>query len=470
MPAQPEYAADIILPFSTDLLHMPSLHLDTATPTLPHSSPTPSVLPTEPQSTPLTFDTPPMPGPPSSVLPSPPTSPLHKLAPSQPLSLTVTLSRLSGINVNGHHAQEQEDSLKIGQSDTTLTKKPLQAPRLLDSDDADSDDSDSDDPNDDHIYDPGSKSNTSHRNCAFDQGGNSFTGDIEDSPMCDNSNNGSSSPDEDTTYDSGGVNFTSNNTSSSLCDNSNSRLNSSHNGHTNSNTRPSDDRSAPNDYNHGSSSVDDDIVYDPGGISGDDFDSGNNTPHTPFPFDNDAADSHHSDDCGHNTKLSTTNNSLGLIKSHIMYDYGGISFGNDSSLSGSTQDGSNTAYNPSGFNIINDDKCMHNPGGDRFNNSIKIDSACDDNESGGDTNNWNLVYNPSGGIHFNNGLGSNLKHNSIKSNASTNNSFHAANASHKNGCSATHSCFYATCHIDPLQTCANHTSYTQCCPAMTAYN
>jgi len=48
MPAQPEYVADIILPLSTDLPHMPSLHLDTATPTPPHSSPTPSVPPTEP--------------------------------------------------------------------------------------------------------------------------------------------------------------------------------------------------------------------------------------------------------------------------------------------------------------------------------------------------------------------------------------------------------------------------------------
>jgi len=123
MPAQPEYVADIILPLSTDLLHMPSLHLDAATPTLPHSSPTPSVPPAEPQSTLLMIDTLPTPGPPSSVLPSPPMSPLHELAPSQPLSLTVTSSRLSGINVTGHRTQEQEDSLKIGQSDTTLSTK-----------------------------------------------------------------------------------------------------------------------------------------------------------------------------------------------------------------------------------------------------------------------------------------------------------------------------------------------------------
>jgi len=105
-------------------------------------------------------------------------SPLHKLAPSQPLSLTITLSHLSGINVNGHRAQEQEDSSKIGQSNTTPTKKPLQAPRLLDSDDANSNDSDSDDPNDDHIYNPGSKSDASHHNHTFNQGGDSFTGNI----------------------------------------------------------------------------------------------------------------------------------------------------------------------------------------------------------------------------------------------------------------------------------------------------
>src|SRR6267142_2832064 len=120
----------------------------------------------------------PTPGPPSSVSPSPPTSLLHELAPSQPLSLTATLSCLSGINVNGHHAQEQEDSSKIGQSNTTPTKKPLQAPRLLNSNDANSNDSDSDDPNDDHIYNPGSKSDASHHNHTFNQGGDSFTGNI----------------------------------------------------------------------------------------------------------------------------------------------------------------------------------------------------------------------------------------------------------------------------------------------------
>jgi len=213
---------------------------------------------------------------------------------------------------------------------------------------------------------------------------------------------------------------------------------------------------------------------------------------------NDAADTHHSDDCGRNTELSTTDNGLGLIKSkdraligsmqdgsNIVYDPDSINFSGNNITSGSpcdsgsrlnchSRDGcthSNTrhsddcgaandsdhssvdddiVYDPGGFSIIDDDKCMHNPGNDRFNNSIKINSAHDDDKSGGDTNDWNLIYDPGGGIHFNNGLGSNLKHNSIKSNASTNNSFCAANASHKNGCSATHSCFYAMFHIDPL--------------------
>jgi len=197
-------------------------------------------------------------------------------------------------------------------------------------------------------------------------------------------------------------------------------------------------------------------------------------PHTQFPFGNDAADSHHSDERGRDTELSTTDNSLGLIKSRTVYDHGDFGFSNDSALSVSTQDGSNTAYESGGFNIIDGDKRMHDPGGDRFNNSIKIDSARDDDESGGDTNDEsddrNLVYDLGSGIHFDNGLGSNLEHNSIKSNASTNNLFCAANASHKNGCSVTHSRFYATCHIDPLQTRANHASYTQRCPTMTAYN
>jgi len=233
---------------------------------------------------------------------------------------------------------------------------------------------------------------------------------------------------------------------------------------------------------------------------------------------NDVTDTHHSDNCGRDTKLSTTDNSLGLIKSkdraligsmqdgsNIAYDPGSVNFSSNNITSGLLCDSgshlnchsrdrrtcsntrhsndrgaannsdhssvdNNIVYDPGGFSIIDDHKHMHNTGNDRFNNSIKINSAHNDDESGGDTNDQNLVYDPGGGIHFNNGLGSNLEHNSIKSNASTNNSFCATNASHTNGCSATHSHFYAMCHIDPLRTRANHTSYTQRCPTVTAYN
>jgi len=347
---------------------------------------------------------------------------LHELALSQPLSLTITLSHLSGIKVNGHHAQEQEDSLKIGQSNTTPTKQPQQAPRPLDSDDKNSDFGFD---NIDNVtnFNPSSKSDASHRNCTFNQGGDgfsgdikdtptrdnsnndSFSGDIEDSPTCDNGNNASSSADGDTTYNPGSINFSSNNiTSGSLGDSS------SHDRCTRSNTRHSDDCGAANNSDHSSS--DHNHTYNPGGICSDNFNSGNNTPHTPFPFDNDATDSHHSDDCRHDSELGTTDNSLGLINSPIVYDHSGISFSHDSTLSSSTQDGNNTLYDPSGFSISDD---------------------------------CNLVYDPSS-HHFDGN--SNRGH--IKSNASTSNLFYAANASHKHERSATHSHFYAMCHIDPL--------------------
>jgi len=151
------------------------------------------------------------------------------------------------------------------------------------------------------------------------------------------------------------------------------------------------------------------------------------------PFDNDAADDHHSDDtdkCGCDTVLGITDGSLNLIKSnnsHIVYDPGGIGFSKDSAL-GSTNDGDNSSlpYDPGGgihFNnslgsdlgntAISDDassfnsshhKFVYNPGGDGSNSTTEADSAHEGNNNpGGDTNHKrNFVYDPSSDLFINN--------------------------------------------------------------------
>jgi len=153
-------------------------------------------------------------------------------------------------------------------------------------------------------------------------------------------------------------------------------------------------------------------MYDHGGISSNILSSsmrnssdnidGDNSPLltlTPFPFDNDASDSHHSndtDDCRRDTVLSTTTNSLGLIKRD-----------NDSALSGSTQGSSNIAYDPGSIN--NSDHCnlTYDPDGDIHNSSsdsyIAYDLGGDTNDKGDDSH---LVYDP-GSNHFVNNKSSN---------------------------------------------------------------
>jgi len=130
--------------------------------------------------------------------------------------------------------------------------------------------------------------------------------------------------------------------------------------------------------------------------------SGDNSPLStlmPFPFDNDASDSHHSNDadnCRCDTILGTTTSSLGLIKRD-----------NNSALSGSTQGGSNIAYDPGGIN--DSDRCnlAYDPDGDIHNSSsdsyITYDLGSDTNDKGDDSN---LVYDP-GSDHFINNKSSN---------------------------------------------------------------
>ena len=151
-----------------------------------------------------------------------------------------------------------------------------------------------------------------------------------------------------------------------------------------------------------------------------------------FPFDNDAADNQHSDDCERATKRSTTDAHLGLFNSDdyiSVYDPGGDdcgnsinivddlmrdaddndcgnSNGNDSSLclfdnslgsdrenatisdhGPSNNSNGDIAHDPGDFSNSDNCKSMHDPGGDEFRNSTKVDSMCDDNGSTGSSNN-----------------------------------------------------------------------------------
>src|SRR6266850_7644869 len=328
-PAQPEYAADVIL------VHRSAAHAVSATQLcrarapflLVSSSLTPSLLNIEPRlllaampaasnlaknlwpsfsrprpalPTPPTLETPLTPCLSRSVtqpLPSS-TSPLHELTPPRPLSPAIASPCLSEIKVNSHRAQEQEDSSKIEKYDTApITKRPQaqdrrdtsdnsnnsllslipQAPDNLDSDDDDSDD----DSDDDYVVcDLASKSDLSDQNRAFDQSGDTFNGDIEDASAHGDDENAGSSGDSCTVYDPGGISTSSvfsdttqaSTTSDDITDNS-SPLSThapfplNHDAADRINTR-SDTNGLGNAASFGlgiSSSDDRNIAYDPGG-------------------------------------------------------------------------------------------------------------------------------------------------------------------------------------------------------------
>jgi len=187
------------------------------------------------------------------------------------------------------------------------------------------------------------------------------------------------------------------------------------------------------------------------------------------PFDNDAADNHHSDDadkCRCDTVLGITDGSLDLIKSDnscIMYDPGSIGFSKDSALGSiNDSDGSSLPYDPGGIGTSSTldgatqdssddttDDCSpsstHTPS--PFDNDTADGHHSNDaddhrhNAIFGTTNNIlgliksddsHIVYNPGsigfskdstlGGIHFDNSLGSDLGNTAISDDASSFNS------------------------------------------------
>jgi len=247
---------------------------------------------------------------------------------------------LSKINVHSHCAQEQEEVSKIEKYDTAPIIKPLQVQDCRDTSD-NSNNSLLSLPNSDNDSDNdlASKSDLSDQNHVYDQVSGAFEGDIEDTSAHGDGDNTDSSGDDDyIAYDPGGI------STSSVFSNA-----------TQASTTSDDttDNSSPS------------------------------STHVPSPFNNDAADDHHSDntdDRGCDTILSITNGSLNLIKSdnsRIVYNPGGIGFSKDSALGG-TNDGDNSS----------------------------------------------LPYDPSGGIHFDNGLGSDLGNTAISDDTSSFNSSH----------------------------------------------
>jgi len=305
---------------------------------------------------------------------------------------------LSKINVHSHHAQEQEEVSKIEKYDTALITKLPQAQDHCDTSDNSNNnllslpDSDNDDSDDDSNNNLTSKSNLSDQNHVYDRVSDTFKGDIEDTSAHGDGNNTDSSGDNDyIAYNPGGIS-----TSSIFSDATQA------------------------------STTSDDTTDD----------SSPSLTHAPSPFDNDAADDHHSDDAGdhgRDTVLGITDGSLDLIKSdnsRIVYDPGGIGFSKHSALGGINDgDSSSLPYDPGGgihfdnglgsdlgnttisndARSFNSSRCkfVYNPGGDGSNSTTKADSAHEGNDDpGGDTNHkhdeHDFVYNPSGNLFANN--------------------------------------------------------------------
>jgi len=298
-------------------------------------------------------------------------SSLHKLTPLQHLSPAITSPCLSEINIHSHHAQEQEEVSKIEKYDTAPIMKPPQVQDCDTSDNSNNNllsfpDSDNNDSDNDSNNDLTSKSDLSDQNHVYDQVSDAFKGDIEDTSAHGDSDNTDSSGDDDyIAYDPGGI------STSSIFGNATQ-----------------------------ASTTSDDTTDD----------SSPSSTHVPSPFNNDAADDHHSDnanDHGHDTILSITDGSLDLIKSdnsHIVYDPGsGIHFNN--SL-GSDLGNTAISNDASSFNSSRH-KFVYNPGGNRSNSTIKANSACEgNNDPGSDTNHecdkCDFIYDPGGDLLVNN--------------------------------------------------------------------
>jgi len=180
--------------------------------------------------------------------------------------------------------------------------KPLQAQRPLDSDnDNSNDDSGNNNFNNNSssdliVYDHGNKNDFSHHNRTYDQVGNTFNGDIDDTTAHNNNNNADSSS---------------------------------------------------NDY----------ITYNPGSSTWDSRDNINSNnslvlTYSPFLFDSNTANNHHSSNCGCGTKRNTNDNSSSW---NLIYNPGGNHFSNNSS-------GGHVNNNPSTSNSSGADHCNANKG------------------------------------------------------------------------------------------------------------
>src|SRR6267142_757174 len=192
------------------------------------------------------------------------------------------------------------------------------------------------------------------------------------------------------------------------------------------------------------------IMYDPGGISSGNIDCSNNALHVPFPFDNNTADSCHSDECrcnANNANSSSINNSIvhhsndinpdndaanshhsyncrcntrldttGSSNDSIMYDPGSNLF--DKDFNSNPRNAAICKDDTSSFNSGNH-KFVHNPGSNESVSSIKASSAHNNgkspsSETNNESDNHNLVYNPSS-------LNSNSNHGHVKNNPNTRN-------------------------------------------------
>jgi len=132
------------------------------------------------------------------------TSPLHELTPPRPLSPAIASPCLSEIKVNSHRAQEQEDSSKIEKYDTApITKRP-QAQDRRDTSDNSNNSLLSLIPQAPDSLDDDSD-DLSDQNRASDQSGDAFIGDIEDTTAHGDGDNADSSDDDDIVYDPGGI-------------------------------------------------------------------------------------------------------------------------------------------------------------------------------------------------------------------------------------------------------------------------
>jgi len=270
------------------------------------------------------------------------------------LSPAVASPCLSEIKVHSHRAQEQESS-KIEKYDTAPITKPPQAQDRRDTSDNSNNNllslPDSDD-------NPGNESDLSNHNRAYNRVSDAFNGDIEDTSAHDNDADADSSGnDENVAYDPGGVS-----------------KDSTLDGATQDSADDTTDDSSPSsthtplvfDNDAADSRHSDDRRRD----TGLDTDNSSDDIIRKLPFDTDAADSHDADDRRRDTVLNTTiSDDASSDDSRIVYDPGGIGFSKDSALGGINDgDGSSLPYDPGGD--TNDESDVHNfvydPGGDPF--------------------------------------------------------------------------------------------------------